>query len=181
MSAKGSRRLVIDASVVRAAGPETATFPTSKRCRDFLKTTLSAKHRAVVTPAIRAEWDKHQSGFARQWRTTMVARKQLLITNVLEDPTLREQLEGAAVKDRDRAAMLKDALLIEAAQATDRSVVALDDRVRGLFAAASSKVRSLKTIVWVNPGEDDREACAWLEDGAPLDKERQLGALPRAP
>lgn len=179
MVAKASRRLVIDASVVRSAGPETATVPQSKRCRDFLKTTLSAGHRAVVTPAIQAEWDKHQSGFARQWRTTMVARKRLLFLDVPEDAVMRGQLEAAATKERDRRAMLKDALLVEAAQATDRTVASLDGAVRGLFLAASSKVRGLKTIVWVDPGDDDRDACDWLEDGAPPEKKRLLGA--RAP
>jgi hypothetical protein len=178
MVSKASRRLVIDASVVRSAGPETATVPLSKRCRDFLKSTMSAGHQAVITPAIKAEWDKHQSGFVRQWRTTMVARQRLLFVNVPEDVALREQIEAAAARDRDRKAMLKDALLIEAAQATDRTVAALDDTVRKLFTAASSRVRTLKTIVWVNPGDDDRDACAWFEEGAPPDKKRWLGARP---
>jgi hypothetical protein len=37
MADKVSKRLVIDASVARAAGGEDATYPISVYCRDFLK------------------------------------------------------------------------------------------------------------------------------------------------
>lgn len=108
MRAKVSRQMVIDASVARSAGPETATFPVSKRCRDFLKTTLAVCHRCIFTPAISEEWKKHQSGFARTWRTAMVARKKLLFADVPEDEALRARVESIARTERAREAMLKD-------------------------------------------------------------------------
>ncbi|WP_437952935.1 hypothetical protein WME98_21105 [Sorangium sp. So ce296] len=43
----------------------------------------------------------------------------------------------------------------------------LDDAARGLFAGASRRVRSLRTIVWVNPGSEGDRARAWLDGGAP--------------
>ena len=57
MARRTSRRLVIDASVVHAAGPEGATFPTSKNCRDFLKAVLTICHNVVMTPEIGKEFE----------------------------------------------------------------------------------------------------------------------------
>lgn len=176
MRAKVSRRVVIDASVARSAGGEDAVFPLSKQCRDFLRTTLAVCHRAVLTRAVREEWKKHESGFARQWRTAMMARKKLVLDDPGEDGALREAIEEASVSPRGRDAMLKDAHLIEAAQATDRTVASLDDTVRGLFSAAAARVRYLRTVVWVNPGHPDEGCEAWLEDGAPAEKHRLLSA-----
>lgn len=176
MRASAPRRLVIDASVARSSGGEDATYPVSKRCRDFLKKTLALSHRVVLTPPVRAEWKKHESGFAREWRASMMARKRLVLTNTPEDAALREAIEDVAETGRGRSAMLKDAHLIEAAHATDRTVVSLDDTVRGLFGAASKHVRVLRTVVWANPGHEAEDCSTWLEDGAAPDAHRLLGA-----
>lgn len=174
MRAKVSRRVVIDAWVARSAGGEDAVYPLSKHCRDFLKTTLDVCHRVVLTRAVREEWKKHESAFTRQWRATMMARKKLLLDDPGEDGPLREAIEDAAATQRGRDAMLKDAHLIEAAQA--RTVVSLDDTVRGLFCAAATRVPVLRTVVWVNPGHPGEECGAWLEDGAPAEKHRLVSA-----
>lgn len=176
MRSRSSKRLVVDASVARAAGGETAVFPLSKRCRDLLKTMLAVCHRAVLTRPVREEWKKHESTFARQWRTAMMARKKLVLDDAPEDREIREAIEDAARTDKGRRAMLKDAHLIEAARATDGTVLSLDDVVRALFAAASSEVRPLRTIVWANPAHEEEGCLAWLEDGAPGDEHRQLGS-----
>ncbi len=48
--------------------------------------------------------------------------------------------------------MLKDLRLIEAAIATDKIVISLDDNTaRKFFIRAASQVDKLKNIVWVNP------------------------------
>ncbi len=179
MRAKISQRLVIDASVARSAGPETATVPISKRCRDFLRTTLTVCHRCVFTPAINEEWKKHQSAFARTWRTAMVARKKLLFVEVSEDRGLRGGIQAAAGTERASEAMLKDAHLIEAASAADRTVISLDDKARDLFAEVSRKVPALRSVLWVNPGETEDAGRAWLEGGAPPLGEHRLDARTR--
>lgn len=178
MPAKVSRRLVIDASVARSSGGEGAVHPLSKHCRDFLKGTLSCGHRVVLSPSVNAEWKKHESGFARQWRVAMFARKRVLLDDVPEDREFREMLDGAAENERDRLAMIKDAHLVEAAQVTDRTVVSLDDTVRRLFSATATCVRSLRTVVWANPGHESEDCLTWLAAGAAPEKRRQLGALP---
>lgn len=175
MGARGSKRLVVDASVARAAGGEQATYPLSKRSRDFLKAMLAAGHHAVLSRPIRDEWKKHASIFASQWRTAMMARKRVILDDVPEDPTLRQAIEEAATTENGRRAMLKDVHLLEAARVTDESVASLDDVVRALFARASRRVRPLRSVVWVNPGREEEDSVGWLEKGAPKDTRRRLG------
>ena len=176
MPAKVSRRLVIDASVVQSSGGEDAVYPLPKQCRDFLKDTLSCGHRVVLPPPVNAEWKKHESRFARKWLASMFAHRKVVLDDVAEDPALRDAIERSTKSERDRVAMVKDAHLIEAAQVSDSTVVSLDETVRRLFSAASKSVRSLRPVVWANPGHQAEKCSAWLADGAPPEGHRQLGA-----
>lgn len=175
MAAKTSRRLVIDASVARSSGGEDATFPTSKHCRDFLKAVLSICHRIVLTPEIRAEWHKHQSSFARKWLVSMFARKKVEQAGSVVNQELRDKIQDAAEGEKSWNAMLKDIHLLEAALATDKTVIALDEAVRDLFTRSSESVGIIRAIVWVNPDITSEEPLKWLELGARTDKERWLG------
>lgn len=176
MPAKVSRRLVIDASVARSSGGDEAVHPLPKQCREFLKATLSCGHRVVLSPSVNAEWKRHESNFARQWRVAMFARKKVLLDDVPEDPALRDAIDRSTKSERDRLAMLKDAHLVEAAQVMDDTVVSLDDTVRRLFSAASKSVRSLRSIVWANPRHEAEHCLTWLAGGAPPEEPRRLGA-----
>lgn len=172
--AKVSRRLVIDASVARAAGGPAATFPLSKQCRDFLSAVLTISHRVVMTPAIIQEWNIHQSDFARSWRASMVARRKLYL--IADPPPYAELLDKLArlpARPRAHAAMEKDFHLIIAALETDRTVASCDDAARTLFATAARTLGELQAITWVHPGTAD--IVAWLQGGALPEKGRLLG------
>lgn len=71
--------------------------------------------------------------------------------------------------------MRHDMLLIEAALATDRTVVSLDDEVRGLFKLNIDRLRSLGRILWVNPDQGEEDAITWLQSGARPERHRMLG------
>jgi hypothetical protein len=64
--------------------------------------------------------------------------------------------------------MTKDLCLIEAALATDKIVISLDDNTaRKFFSEASVKIDELKDIVWVNPDKvDEEQPIEWLRNGA---------------
>ncbi|MFL6276724.1 MAG: hypothetical protein ACJ74G_16165 [Blastocatellia bacterium] len=175
MSKRVSKRLVIDASVARSSGDENAVFPTSKRCRDFLLATLDICHQAVMTEAIRDEWNRHQSRFARGWRVSMVARRKLHIIDVALDDHLRERIRRVATRTQDRETMLKDAHLLEAAIATDQVVISLDETVRVLFVTAAIRVGEIRRILWANPDKIEEDCVSWLERGARSERRRQLG------
>jgi hypothetical protein len=145
MAAKGvSKRLVIDASVARSAGGEEATYPTSVYCRDFLKAVLDICHKVVMTPDIREEWNKHESDFARAWRRRMVAKRKFEFLDIPVNDELWNKIDRIAGTDKQRTEMFKDLLLIEAAIATDRIVISLDD----IATAKTVRTHSVRHPQW---------------------------------
>lgn len=182
MKAKQSKRLVIDASVARACGGPQAIHPTSMHCRDFLENVLNICHQVVMTSEIRNEWDKHQSRFALEWRKSMVAKRKLIPLKALSlNQMLWKELEDSATTDKHRQQIVKDICLLEAALATDKIVISLDDKTaRKYFSQAAQQIQflqdSLKDIVWVNPDHVEQEQpIVWLEKGAPYEENRTLG------
>jgi hypothetical protein len=139
---KPSRRLVIDASVGAAAGQ--TNFPTSRRSREFLTEVLKISHRAVMTQELAQEWDDHQTRFSRLWRVEMRSRRKVVDLEHVENEQVRSQV-------RSTKAVLKDLHLIEAALATDNTVISLDDRARHDLA-----VEATEEIMWVNAVPENR-------------------------
>ncbi|MFH1741429.1 MAG: hypothetical protein ABIH23_20685 [bacterium] len=92
-----------------------------------------------------------------------------------EDTELRGKIEDHAPSKKKKEQMLKDVHLIEAAMATDRSVVSLDETARDLFVKASTNVDQLADVVWVNPSISAENAISWLQQGAKAEKKRMLG------
>lgn len=160
-----SKKLVIDASVARASGGEGATHPTSVITRNFLQAVLTICHKAVMTPAIRDEWNQHQSGYARTWRRSMMARRKLILLDVEERQDVRQPVELEDITPEQKNAMLKDCHLIEAAITTDKQIVSLDDTARKLFVGLSHRVADIQDVMWINPVADTEPVMAWLEGG----------------
>lgn len=122
-----------------------------------------------MTSAIQEEWDEHQSGFARKWRRSMVAKKKLVVLNPLKRKDIRQYIKGQNVSDNKKNAMLKDCHLIDAALASDYRVISLDDTVKNLFSATTGNIDDLRTILWVNPAHDYVKVIGWLKDSAPIE------------
>jgi hypothetical protein len=177
MAAKVSKRLVIDASIAHSAGGEGATYPTSVHCRDFLKAVLEICHQVVMTPDIREEWNRHQSNFARTWLRTMVAKRKFEFLDIPVNDELWDKIDQISDSNKHRAEMFKDLRLIEAAIATDRIVISLDDNTaRRFFGRVAVQVDELKEIVWVNPAKiEEEKPIEWLEKGAEAQSDRLLG------
>jgi len=132
----------------------------------------------VMTPRIQQEWNENQSGFARRWRASMVARKKVVF---LDDPmrgSLRAEIDRQALNRRDFEEILNDVHLIEAALATDSIVISADQEARRLFSSMAQKgVGELRPVVWVNPGVPEETGIEWLRAGAQPDRPRQLGQV----
>ena len=172
MPGKTSAALVIDASIARAAGK--TEHPVSSACRSFLQEVLKICHRVVVTPEILAEYKEHRSYFAHKWLASMWARRKVVRPGPVENAGLRETIHSLELADSVREAILKDIHLVEAAFATGQAVASLDETARWHFLQISGSVRSLRSLVWVNPAKDDEHTTDWLRQGAKVDEERQL-------
>lgn len=167
--------LVIDASVARAAGGEQATYPASVFCRDCLLAVRDGGHDFVRTPEIMEEWKKHRSRFAATWLNSMIARKRVQVFSAGSDEALRQYPEKRLSSNLTEA-FLKDCHLLEAAKASDKIVISLDDYIRALFRSASRSVRWVKTVTWANPAISDENVVAWIREGAPHETCRELGS-----
>jgi hypothetical protein len=175
-----SRVLVIDASIARAAG-DVSMHPTSRSCREFLQAVRQHGHRMAMTEPIQEEWNKHQSRFARGWRTSMVARKRIEFVEVAPHLTLEKRV-ARVVADEFLAVIIdKDRRLIEAALVTEKRVTSLDDHVRKHLQDHLPRLPEVRSICWVNPCTSEEGAVAWLEAGAPAERTRRLGYAPPRP
>jgi hypothetical protein len=170
-----SRRIVIDASVARAAGD--GVVPSSKRSRDFLVEVFEICHRVVVTEEIMAEWRRHASRFTVQWLAAMRSRGK--VVKVVPGPAALTVADEVLTADdwsvKQAAALEKDLLLITAAVETDRIVASGDGTVRALFEKAARHVGTIARITWVNPIDAEDSYSSWLRAGARDLEDRQLG------
>jgi hypothetical protein len=173
-----TKRLVVDCSIAHAAGSaEQALNPTSKNCRDFLLAMRKAKHLLVRTKQLDEEWSRHESSFAKQWRLAMIQNRYVFLVRDAVNSDLRQRISQVDATKNEIAAMLKDALLIEAALPADKAIASLDETSRKLFAISSSSISELAGIVWVNPDQREENPIFWLKQGAWPDKSKQHGSL----
>lgn len=168
----------MNASVARAAGGEGATAFVSINCTEFLETFRDeSPHHVVMTPELSEEWNKHQSIFAVRWLKSMIARKRFAYVMLPQNRTLSDEIERTAVGERDIEALRKDFHLLQAALATDQTVISLDETIRGLFEQASQQVGEIRNIIWANPDKTAEEhPISWLQNGAPPEAHRRLSA-----
>jgi hypothetical protein len=172
--ARSPKRLVIDTDIARSSGNKQEG--SSKCCRELLdEILLNTNHKVVSTEAIREEWHKHRSNFARMWLVSMIARKRVCRIEAPPDEELRAKVAVSTTSESEQKAMLKDVHLVEAACKADRIVLSMDEKVRKCFHEAALDIGILKLIVWVNPSRDEETPLVWLRDGAELQKERMLG------
>ena len=158
MRSRDLKRLVVNASVARAAGGVEATASVSINCTEFLETFRDERsHRVVMTPELSEEWDENQSKFAATWLRSMIARKRFDYVDPPVNQALRDEIEGTATSENEIEDMQKDFHLLEAARATDQAIISLDETVRGLFARATQHVGEIRDIVWVNPDHTKEE------------------------
>ena len=147
-----SRRLVIDASVASAAG--LTMKPASRRCRELLQAVLRICHRLAMSPSLRQEWNRHQSLFAARWLANMRSRGKVEDIAALQNEQLRAEAPGTASAQ-------KDLHPIEAALATDKIVISLDERARAELA-----VEAAAEVMWVSPVDEGGHVIYWLKNGA---------------
>ena len=179
MRARNSKRLVIDTDVVQSSGDEDATDPRAIHCRDFLREVRSLNYRVVITKAISDEWKRHRSGFAYEWQVSMHARRRVESVDPPEYDELQNKIISTTNDEDEIEAMEKDFHLLQAALATDHTIISCEQYVRKLFAIASQRVGEIRRIIWVNPDRTaEEQPIPWLKNGAQSDTDRQPSAYP---
>ena len=116
-----------------------------------------------MTPLLRLEWKRHQSLFARAWLAEMTSRAKVEGIADVRNEDLRAEAPATASAQ-------KDLHLIEAALATDKIVISLDDTAR-----AELSVPAAADVMWIHPVDEGGRVMYWLNKGAGVVDEWKLG------
>lgn len=182
MPSKDLKRLVVNTSIAWAAGGEEATASVSINCTVFLETFLDeCSHHIVMTPELSDEWNRIPSRYAPTWLKTMIAKRRFFYVKSSLNQALCNKIENSTTSESDVKAMWKDFHLLEAALATDQTIISRDETVRRCFARAAQSVDEIRRIVWVNPAHSEESPITWLKNGAPPDDHRQLRTWAHTP
>ena len=168
-----SRRVVVDTNVARSASQ--SQHPVSGACRQVLEAMLAQQHRVVLSDTQFWEWQKHQSGFTKNWLRQMLGKKLYVHLRPEPDSGLTQRIYALACTAKARAELLKDAHLLENALATDHAVLSQETNVLGLFSTHAAALQVPRPVAWVNPVPDAAACIKWLAAGA------ALGAVPHVP
>ena len=106
----------------------------------------------------------------------MDARRKIDSINPPEDEELQAKVTTTTNNADEIEVIDKDFHLLQAALATDQTVISLDETIRGLFKRASQSVGEIRDIIWVNPDRMEEEPILWLQSGAPPESHRRLSA-----
>jgi hypothetical protein len=129
---KQSRLLVVDASVMRSAGILNELDHPSV-CSKMLQSIELICHRVAITKDVRDEWNKHQSAFAKGWRSRMIAKKKLIAIEA-DKQTIQLKIEQQVPKQNtaEKRELLKDAHLLATTYAANRILLTADTALHAL-------------------------------------------------
>ena len=190
--ARISKLLVVDASVMRAAGGVEATDPVPARARNTLMAILAICHRVCLTPDISEEWKRHQSRFAGRWLTQMYARRKVVACEAPSCQHLVDDIRSFHLTtEGDIVAVEKDIHLFAAALTTShRTILSWDKRVATVIrkVCADTKTvtsKAIASMLWIDPIADHETLRAWLSEAGPSQPHWPLGntatAVPAVP
>lgn len=148
-----SRNIVVDTTVICSSGG--TVHPVSRACREALEAIKRICHHVVSTPEIREEWRDHQSRYSSDWIVSMYSRKKVTPLNSVQSGDLSRAIERSPMQPTDQEIVEKDALIINAALASDMIIVTQDGELQRAMAKYPRLASIASRITWVNPEDDD--------------------------
>ncbi len=137
---------------------------------------LEARHVAVFSPRLQAEWRAHvkRGSAGRKWWLRMAERR--LTEQLPEEPDLAwiDELIAEHLPKPEREGASKDAHLIASATLADGRIVSCDERARRKFARLAAHADPVGQIHWANAKAP--QTPAWLLERAPKRENMMLRA-----
>lgn len=128
-----------------------------------------------MSPALRVEWDKHQSNFTSIWLGEMRSRRRIEHVADITDGALERQIRAHTKDARQLRRVLDDIHLITTARQGDRTVASEDDEMRRDIRQLAPNIGGLRGYCWVNPSKPRERCLEWLAADAPCDVSRRVG------
>lgn len=161
------KRIVVDADIVSVN-----QYP--KECRKFMNDILNICHHVVLSEPILTEWKNHQLDHYIRWRGSLVEKNKECFIAPEQFPDIKIKIISNTPEDKLEP-VLKDYHLIDAALATDKIIISLDNHARKAYSKISAQVKELKQITWLDPADVNiNEITTWLNKGAKPKKEWKL-------
>jgi hypothetical protein len=165
-------RVVLDVSVARSSGDETATHPNAVACRETLKAVNNNPSiLLVMTNEILDEWLKidleskksYASAWSIKWLLSMRSKKRVTTIKAIKinefDQCAKVNLIPEHLKE-----LRKDAHLFYAALASDKKVISCDKKCWQYAIAIADCYPRIQGLYWVNP--NDSYCLEWISEGA---------------
>lgn len=167
-----TRRIVVDASIAHSCGSGEAPVRQGAICRQAIDAILKVCHRVVFSRALREEWRRHESSYARSWLVQMSVRRKVIDLSHAEIASrlveLQRRIHELGLAPEVVRILEKDLHLVAAALATDAIVLSKDRKAQYHFREAAHRVDELASLVWGTLLEDEeaRQIVVWLKAGA---------------
>jgi hypothetical protein len=159
MSAKG--HLIVDACVARSIGPINRNIDVMQT-KTVLDSLRDGPAGILMTPLLMQEWRKHASKFMVRWLAQMQARKRITHRRDKRVQDFRTALANALAIEHGRAAVEKDAHLVEASILHGAGVLSTDDQQRRLLEIVASEYGRAGSVQWFNPVTQTTLVLAWI-------------------
>lgn len=154
---------IVDTCVAASVGdPTSPRYQTARDVVDFLK---SGPVGICMTDELLIEWRKHASRYMTRWLASMVSRGRTRHEIDKRVNGYRRALLKIP-ENQGRAAIVKDAHLVEAAILHGLGIISLDDRQRKLLRRFVASYELVGKVQWFNPVDQHSECLRWLKDGA---------------
>jgi hypothetical protein len=174
------KRLVIDTCICQAAGNPYSEDEISIKCTNVLDCVCDLEYHFVYTREIENEINKHLSEFPTKctinWIAKMRSRNLVyLITEPTINQELRTKIKSKPFGSRQLAEVLKDAILIEAANVTDNKIISRDTKAYNYYKGLAEDIDEVKIVLWYDLNNPDHKIINWLRGGAKYTKKHTLG------
>ena len=171
-----SVRLVVDTNILRGASSTIVAEPPGATLRAVLQAILRICHRAVVSPALAREYNKHASDYGTRWLSAMRTKGKVVEAEATPTSRSRRWQANASRKgSRPGEELQKDLHLVLAAMETDQIVVSCETNARDVLLEVMTP-DDLPLVSWAVVGPHTEN---WLERGAPR-QEVPMAAVPSA-
>lgn len=157
--------IVIDADIMRAAS--ISEMPPASHAMRALEAIRNGTHKMAWSTPLVAEYKKHESRYSATWRASMLAQKRHQFWEHKDDPELRKSLVAAQPEQAtaQEIAVLKDAHLLELANATNGRIVSKDATAKNLFRRACPVLGRYRTTLWGDLTHSPDDVIQWIKDG----------------
>ncbi len=176
------KRLVIDTSICQSAGNPYSEDEIATKCADVLDCVYMLKYQFVYSLEIESEINRNLKAYPTKCTIEWIAkmRRRGLVHDILESTEnieFRKKIKSKQYGSRQLEDILKDAILIEAANFTDNKIISKDIAAYKYYLELAKDLDEVKVVIWRDLYNPKCKIVRWLRSGAKYNKKHTLGYI----